>query len=82
MDLELIIDYDQQIYLFELDYNDRIAPRVLDERIHFLINDMMKDVVQQGTAKKRSHLADRISQVKQGPRMIKSTPGSTDTKKI
>ena len=41
---------------FELDYSDRIAPRVLDERIHFLINDMLKDVVQQGTAKKAKSL--------------------------
>lgn len=41
---------------FELDYSDRIAPRVLDERIHFLINDMLKDVVQQGTAKKAKAL--------------------------
>ena len=41
---------------FDLDYTDRIAPRVLDERIHFLINDMLKDVVQQGTAKKAKSL--------------------------
>jgi penicillin-binding protein 1A len=29
----------------------------LDERIHFLINDMLKDVVQQGTAKKAKSLS-------------------------
>ena len=32
--------------------------------------------------KKRSLLADRISQVKQGPQMTKSTPGSMDIKKF
>ena len=41
---------------FDIDYSDRIAPRVLDERIHFLINDMLKDVVQQGTAKRAKSL--------------------------
>ena len=42
--------------LFEADYTNRVAPRVIDERIHFLINDMLKDVVQRGTAKKAKSL--------------------------
>ncbi len=42
--------------LFETDYTDKIAPRVIDERIHFLMNDMLKDVVQRGTAKKAKTL--------------------------
>ena len=42
--------------LFESDYSEKIAPRVIDERIHFLINDMLKDVVQQGTAKQAKSL--------------------------
>ena len=42
--------------LFEADYINRVAPRVIDERIHFLINDMLKDVVQRGTAKKAKSL--------------------------
>ena len=41
---------------YELDYSASVAPRVLDERIHFLINDMLKDVVQRGTAKKAKSL--------------------------
>ena len=55
------LDFDNRLRpsksdFFDLDYTDRIAPRVLDERIHFLINDMLKDVVQQGTAKKAKSL--------------------------
>jgi len=29
---------------------DKIAPRVLDERIHYLIDDILKDVIKRGTA--------------------------------
>jgi len=49
---------------FELESQTPIAPRVLDARIHFLIHDMLKDVINQGTAKRarvlnRSDLAGK-----------------------
>lgn len=49
---------------FDLQSQAPIAPRVLDARIHFLIHDMLKDVINQGTAKRaralnRSDLAGK-----------------------
>ena len=59
--VSLDLDFDNRIRpprsnFLEMDQSSLIAPRVLDERIHFLINDMMKDVVQRGTAKKAKSL--------------------------
>lgn len=45
-----------QSSLFEIDTQTRIAPRVLDTRIHYLIHDMLRDVVLQGTAKRAKEL--------------------------
>ena len=41
-----------QSEFFDLDLTAQIAPRVLDQRVHFLIDDMLKDVIQIGTAKR------------------------------
>jgi len=54
----------RQASLFEIDSQQRIAPRVLDARMHYLIHDMLRDVIQQGTAKRaleigRSDLAGK-----------------------
>jgi penicillin-binding protein 1A len=43
---------------FELESQTPIAPRVLNARIHFLIHDMLKDVINRGTAK-RARALDR-----------------------
>ena len=45
-----------QSNLLEIDSQTRIAPRVVDTRIHYLIHDMLRDVVQQGTAKRAREL--------------------------
>ncbi|MDC1466282.1 penicillin-binding protein 1A [Litorivicinus sp.] len=45
-----------QSEFFDLELTERMAPRVLSPRIHFLIDDMLKDVIQVGTAKKASKL--------------------------
>ena len=55
------LDFDNRIRsstsdFLKLDHTGRIAPRVLDKRIHFLINDMLKDVIKLGTAKKAKKL--------------------------
>ena len=55
------LDFDNRIRpsksdFLEIDHTSHIAPRVLDKRIHFLISDMLKDVVNRGTAKKAKSL--------------------------
>ncbi len=42
--------------LFVIEPTPRIAPRVLDARIQFLMHDMLRDVVLQGTAKRALEL--------------------------
>ncbi len=55
------LDFDNRLRpsqsdFLEIDHTNHIAPRVLDKRIHFLISDMLKDVVNRGTAKKAKSL--------------------------
>lgn len=55
------LDYDNRLKpasseFFVLESTPRIAPRVLDARIHFLMHDMLRDVVLQGTAKRALEL--------------------------
>jgi penicillin-binding protein 1A len=45
-----------QSNLFEIDTQSHAAPRVLDTRIHYLMHDMLRDVVLQGTAKRAREL--------------------------
>ena len=42
--------------LIDLDLGGSIAPRVLDARIHFLMDDMLRDVIQVGTGKRANSL--------------------------
>lgn len=42
--------------LLPIDTSPRIAPRVLDARIHFLMHDMLSDVISEGTAKRALEL--------------------------
>lgn len=45
--------------LIDLDLGGSIAPRVLDARIQFLMDDMLRDVIQVGTAKRATSLGRR-----------------------
>jgi len=45
--------------LIDLDLGGSIAPRVLDARIQFLMDDMLKDVIQKGTATRAKSLERR-----------------------
>ena len=45
-----------QSEFFDIETQAPIAPRVLDARVHFLIHDMLKDVINQGTAKRARSL--------------------------